>query len=260
MSPANRKLRYGKTVLRAVPAHIRGAAQRFIVESWCVCALDAIMLADLRSDATVLPRNQQHAAQLRHAPCNRVVQCRCSCRNAEYEQSRRSSLAYLSVSVAAAVTGSASAPAHAATADMQRLLQAFQTAMTAPNFEAAERAWGEAIRIAPDSGPAYSNRGTIRLQDGRCSATTVLRCHVSISQQRRMPSDRGSSITYRWSAAKQDFLRALELDAASGAKDNAALLNNLGVVRTHRPKASHLPPVTHVSRQHVQASSRLREC
>jgi hypothetical protein len=152
------------------PCAFQGSAQRFTVYSWRVCALDTIMLADLRSDAAVVPRKQQHAAHLRHAQCNRVVQCRCSCRNAEYEQSRRSSLAHLAVSVATAAAGLASAPAHAATADMQRLLQAFQTAMTAPNFEAAERAWGEAIRIAPDSGPAYSNRGTIRLQVGRCSA------------------------------------------------------------------------------------------
>ena len=43
-------------------------------------------------------------------------------------------------------------------------------------------------------------------------------------------------LTCRWSAAKQDFLKALQLDAASGAKDNAALLNNLGVVRPHKPK------------------------
>jgi hypothetical protein len=41
--------------------------------------------------------------------------------------------------------------------------------------------------------------------------------------------DRLLSITCRWSAAKQDFLKALQLDAASGAKDNAALLNNLGM-------------------------------
>ena len=130
-----------------------------------------MMLAELRSDAGVLLRGQHAGAHLRHAPCKRVAQCRCSCRSMEHEQSRRSSLAYLAVSIATAVTGSASAPAHAAPADMQRLLQAFQTAMTAPNFEAAERAWGEAIRIAPDSGPAYSNRGTIRLQDGRCTAS-----------------------------------------------------------------------------------------
>ena len=54
-------------------------------------------------------------------------------------------------------------------------------------------------------------------------------------QHMQISFDRPSSVTCRWSAAKQDFLKALQLDAASGAKDNAALLNNLGLVRTHNP-------------------------
>jgi hypothetical protein len=51
--------------------------------------------------------------------------------------------------------------------------------------------------------------------------------------------DRSPSVTCRWSAAKQDFLKALQLDAASGAKDNAALLNNLGMVRTHKTSVTY---------------------
>jgi hypothetical protein len=169
VSPANGKLRYGILYCHSSCSY-RGPTQLLCLGLCRTCALIAAMLTELRSDAAILLRGQHAAAHLRHAPCKRAMWCQCSCRTAEYEQSRRSSLAHLAVAVAAAVTGSASAPAHAATADMQRLLQAFQTAMTAPDFEAAERAWGEAIRIAPDSGPAYSNRGTIRLQDGRCSA------------------------------------------------------------------------------------------
>lgn len=49
--------------------------------------------------------------------------------------------------------------------------------------------------------------------------------------------DRSLSVTCRWSAAKQDFLKALQLDTASGATDNAALLNNLGILRTRPPES-----------------------
>jgi len=34
--------------------------------------------------------------------------------------------------------------------------------------QAAERAWTRAISMAPSNAPAYSNRGTARLQAGRC--------------------------------------------------------------------------------------------
>lgn len=77
--------------------------------------------------------------------------------------SRRDAL-LLGVSLAA----TAAMPRQALAAPLdQRLLMAFQEALAAPDFEAAERAWSRAIAIAPKNGPASSNRGTVRLQNGR---------------------------------------------------------------------------------------------
>ncbi len=77
--------------------------------------------------------------------------------------SRRDAL-LLGVSLAT----SAAMPRQALAAPLdQRLLTSFQEALAAPDFEAAERAWGRAIGIAPNNGPALSNRGTVRLQNGR---------------------------------------------------------------------------------------------
>ena len=41
----------------------------------------------------------------------------------------------------------------------------------------------------------------------------------------------------RWQAAKEDFLRALDIEAAAGADTNAALLNNLGEISPDRDPA-----------------------
>lgn len=97
------------------------------------------------------------------ARCTMPVQCNAGA--FDTQPSRRGVLSRLGLAVAAAVASPQRA--HAAQPDMQRLLKAFQDAMTAPDLQAAERAWTQAIEIAPDNGPAYSNRGTIRLQDGR---------------------------------------------------------------------------------------------
>jgi len=69
--------------------------------------------------------------------------------------------------------------------------------MEASDNEAADAAWTEAIKLAPNNAPALSNRGTIRLQAGR------------------------------WAEARDDLERALQLEG-SDAPGRAAELNNLG--------------------------------
>eukprot|EP00879_Flechtneria_rotunda_P016566 GHRR01017335.1.p1 GENE.GHRR01017335.1~~GHRR01017335.1.p1 ORF type:complete len:278 (+),score=88.77 GHRR01017335.1:808-1641(+) len=93
-------------------------------------------------------------------------------------------------------------PAHAAASKQKinpRLIEAFQKAMAANgNYEAMEAGWTQAINIDPNSAPAWSNRGTARLQNSQ------------------------------WQAAYEDLAHALQLEQQQTGQPSALLLNNLG--------------------------------
>lgn len=96
----------------------------------------------------------------------------------------------------AAVLGIGVEPAAAAVDS--RLLEAFRDALSQSDPEAADQAWAKAIELAPTNSAAWSNRGTLRLQNGR------------------------------WQAAYDDLLHAYELETAGGRRASAVLANNLG--------------------------------
>ncbi|GMH40824.1 hypothetical protein BSKO_08728 [Bryopsis sp. KO-2023] len=78
------------------------------------------------------------------------------------------------------------------------LNDAFNKALRAETLEEADAAWTEAIELAPDNSACWSNRGTIRLQQGR------------------------------WAPARDDLQKALSLEVADESYVNAIILVNLG--------------------------------
>ncbi|KAF5838445.1 hypothetical protein DUNSADRAFT_2839 [Dunaliella salina] len=68
-------------------------------------------------------------------------------------------------------------PAAANSAD-RRLYQAFLDAFSAQGFEAQDAAWTRAINLSPENSAAWSNRGTLRLQNNRWAAAQADLAHA----------------------------------------------------------------------------------
>mmetsp|Transcript_25082 Transcript_25082/g.79498 ORF Transcript_25082/g.79498 Transcript_25082/m.79498 type:complete len:334 (+) Transcript_25082:827-1828(+) len=114
--------------------------------------------------------------------------------------SRRDLLAGSSrIGLLVAAFATAPSGALAAANASRELSRAFQEAMDAgQDFDAADKAWTRCVELAPDNAPAWSNRGTLRLQFGK------------------------------WEDARSDLQHARELEEGAGGEANALLLNNLG--------------------------------
>jgi hypothetical protein len=87
---------------------------------------------------------------------------------------RRQLLALPAILQLASLAAPAAAPAAAPPPVSRELLQAFADAMAAQgDCDKMEAAWSRAISLAPDNAAAWSNRGTARLQAGRCAARSA---------------------------------------------------------------------------------------
>mmetsp|Transcript_42145 Transcript_42145/g.75633 ORF Transcript_42145/g.75633 Transcript_42145/m.75633 type:complete len:164 (-) Transcript_42145:734-1225(-) len=91
--------------------------------------------------------------------------------------------------------------------------------------------WTEAIELAPKNSAAWSNRGTVLLQAGRCVRLLL------VDTERLLPPNLSSKLccwrgwvrVSRWQEARDDLARARALDeeAGGGAAADSLVLNNL---------------------------------
>lgn len=105
--------------------------------------------------------------------------------------------------LAAAVPAFIPQPAAAASqsAYSPAFLRAFEQALSVMgSWSDQDRAWSEVVRLGPDNAAAWSNRGTLRLQN------------------------------QQWAAAYEDLLQAVALEQQQTGSVSAVVLNNLGNV------------------------------
>lgn len=124
----------------------------------------------------------------------------CAAEDGQLATTRRQTLLLLAAAAPAFIP---SQPAAAASkpAYSPAFLRAFEQALSVKgSWQDQDKAWSEVVRLGPDNAAAWSNRGTLRLQN------------------------------QQWAAAYEDLQQAVALEQQQTGSVSAVVLNNLGNV------------------------------